>query len=98
MTANEPVLGPGSGNTDPDWIITDPGPKVSPAMLGVELRAERAGGGIGRVYTIDSHVRRRVGQHHRRRHDGDRPARPGSLSLEPSASGFRERRGWRATA
>lgn len=54
VTANEPVLGPGSGNTDPDWIITDPGPKVSPAMLGVELRAERAGGGIGRVYTIDT--------------------------------------------
>jgi len=54
VTANEPVLGPGSGNTDPDWIITDPGPKVSPAMLGVELRAERAGGGTGRVYRIDT--------------------------------------------
>jgi len=54
VTANEPVLGPGSGNTDPDWIITDPGPKVSPAMLGVELRAERAGGGTGRVYRIDA--------------------------------------------
>jgi hypothetical protein len=54
VTANEPVLGPGSGNTDPDWVITDPGPKVSPAMLGVELRAERAGGGTGRVYRIDT--------------------------------------------
>jgi hypothetical protein len=54
VTANEPVLGPGSGNTDPDWVITDPGPKVSPAALGVELRAERAGGGTGRVYRIDT--------------------------------------------
>jgi HYR domain len=52
VTANEPVLGPGSGNTDPDWVITDPGPKVSPAVLGVQLRAERAGGGSGRVYQI----------------------------------------------
>jgi hypothetical protein len=46
-------LGPGSGNTDPDWVINDPGPKVSPARLGVRLRAERAGGGTGRVYTIN---------------------------------------------
>jgi hypothetical protein len=53
VTANEPVRGPGSGNTDPDWVITDPGPKVSPAVLGVALRAERAGGGEGRVYRID---------------------------------------------
>jgi len=53
VTANEPALGPGSGNTDPDWIVSEPGPKVSPAMLGVELRAERAGGGTGRVYRID---------------------------------------------
>ena len=52
VDANEPVLGPGSGNTDPDWILSDPGPKASPAMLGVQLRAERAGGGDGRVYTI----------------------------------------------
>ena len=54
VSANEPVLGPGSGNTDPDWTLSDPGPKVSPAMLGIQLRAERAGGGTGRVYTIDA--------------------------------------------
>jgi len=54
VTANEPVLGSGSGNTDPDWIITHPGPTVSPAVLGVELRAERAGGGTGRVYRIET--------------------------------------------
>jgi hypothetical protein len=53
VTSNEPVLGPGSGHTDPDWIISDPGPKVSPATLGVMLRPERAGGGSGRVYTIN---------------------------------------------
>jgi hypothetical protein len=52
VTSNEPVLGPGSGNTDPDWIINDPGPKASPARLGVQLRPERAGGGTGRIYTI----------------------------------------------
>jgi hypothetical protein len=53
VTSNEPVLGPGSGHTDPDWVITDLGPKASPATLGVQLRAERAGGGTGRVYTIN---------------------------------------------
>jgi len=53
VTSNEPVLGPGSGNTDPDWIIDDPGPKASPAHLGVLLRPERAGGGTGRIYTIN---------------------------------------------
>jgi hypothetical protein len=53
VSSNEPVLGPGSGHTDPDWVITDPGPKPSPSMLGVQLRPERAGGGTGRTYTID---------------------------------------------
>jgi hypothetical protein len=53
VTSNEPVLGPGSGNTSPDWVLNDPGPKVSPAKLGIQLRAERAGGGAGRVYTIN---------------------------------------------
>jgi hypothetical protein len=44
VSSNEPVLGPGSGHTDPDWIIIDD--------HHVQLRAERAGGGGGRVYTI----------------------------------------------
>jgi len=52
VNSNEPVLGSGSGDTSPDWIINDPGPKVSPAKLGVLLRAERMGGGTGRAYTI----------------------------------------------
>ncbi len=53
VTANEPVLGPGSGNTNPDWIISDPGPKASPATLGVQLRAERSGVLTDRVYTVN---------------------------------------------
>jgi hypothetical protein len=45
VTSNEPINGPGDGNNIPDWQIT--GAKT------VSLRAERAGTGSGRVYTID---------------------------------------------
>jgi hypothetical protein len=44
VSSNEPIFGTGSGDTGPDWAITGP--------LSVDLRAERAGGGSGRVYTI----------------------------------------------
>jgi hypothetical protein len=44
ITANEPVRGPGSGNTEYDWLITGP--------LTAQLRAERSGEGSDRVYTI----------------------------------------------
>jgi uncharacterized repeat protein (TIGR01451 family) len=44
VTSNEPVLGRGSGNTSPDWIVVDD--------HHVQLRAEREGGGSGRIYTI----------------------------------------------
>jgi len=44
VTSNEPIDGPGDGNTEPDWEST--------GDLTLSLRAERAGGGIGRVYTI----------------------------------------------
>lgn len=44
VTSNEPVDGTGDGDTAPDWIIT--------GDLTVDLRAERAGTGAGRVYTI----------------------------------------------
>lgn len=44
VTSNEPINGTGDGDTAPDWEI------VSPTR--VRLRAERAGTGTGRVYTI----------------------------------------------
>lgn len=43
VTSNQPINGPGDGNTDPDWEITGP--------LTLNLRSERAGGS-DRVYTI----------------------------------------------
>lgn len=44
VTSNEAVNGPGDGNTSPDWEIL--------GTLIVNLRAERAGSGGGRIYTI----------------------------------------------
>jgi hypothetical protein len=44
ITSSEPANGVGDGNTAPDWQIVD--------AHHVRLRAERAGGGPGRVYTI----------------------------------------------
>ncbi len=44
VTSNEAVNGGGSGNTSPDWVIT--------GDHTLKLRAERAGTGNGRVYTI----------------------------------------------
>jgi hypothetical protein len=44
VTSNEPLIGPGSGHTAPDWQIT--------GDLSVNLRAERSGAGNGRVYTL----------------------------------------------
>lgn len=44
VRSNEPVNGNGDGNTAPDWKIR--------GDLVVSLRAERAGGGSGRIYTI----------------------------------------------
>ena len=43
ITQDEPVNGPGDGNTGPDAVIQ---------THGVLLRAERAGGGNGRVYRV----------------------------------------------
>ena len=44
VTSNEPVNGTGDGDTAPDWEIVD--------AHHVRLRAERAGSGNGRIYTI----------------------------------------------
>ena len=44
ITSNEPVNGTGDGDTAPDWSIDGPAT--------VQLRAERAGGGKGSIYTI----------------------------------------------
>ena len=44
VTSNEPINGTGDGDTVPDWEIVD--------AHHVKLRAERAGTGTGRIYTI----------------------------------------------
>jgi hypothetical protein len=44
VTSNQPINGPGDGNTAPDWEITGP--------LTLNLRAERAGG-ANRLYRIE---------------------------------------------
>jgi subtilisin family serine protease len=44
VASNEPINGNGDSNTFPDWEILE--------GLNVNLRAERSGGGSGRIYTI----------------------------------------------
>ncbi len=44
VSSNEPVNGTGDGDTAPDWEIID--------NHHIRLRAERAGNGTGRIYTI----------------------------------------------
>lgn len=44
VTSNEAVDGTGDGDTSPDWEVID--------AHHLRLRAERAGGGTGRIYTI----------------------------------------------
>jgi phosphodiesterase/alkaline phosphatase D-like protein len=48
VTSNAPQNGTGDGNTSPDWVIT--------GNLTLQLRAERAGSGNGRIYTITVEV------------------------------------------
>jgi hypothetical protein len=49
VTSNRPAPGSGRGNDRPDVIISDRGPKTSPARLGVLLRADR----VGHTYRIN---------------------------------------------
>ena len=44
VASNEPVNGTGDGDTGPDWQVLDD--------HRLQLRAERAGNGSGRVYTV----------------------------------------------
>jgi hypothetical protein len=44
VSSNEPPSGTGDGHTSPDWEVVD--------AHHVQLRAERSGGGDGRIYTI----------------------------------------------
>jgi hypothetical protein len=44
VASNEPANGAGDGNTASDWQVLSP--------THVQLRAERAGGGSGRIYTL----------------------------------------------
>jgi hypothetical protein len=44
VTSNEPVNGTADGDTAPDWIVED--------NHHIQLRAERAANGTGRIYTI----------------------------------------------
>jgi len=44
ITSNEPVNGTGDGDTSPDWEVVD--------AHHIRLRAERAGNGNGRIYTV----------------------------------------------
>jgi hypothetical protein len=50
VKSSEPILGTGDGDTAPDW--TDPVVDQVNGVITVNLRAERAGGGPGRTYTI----------------------------------------------
>ena len=52
VTSSEPPNDTGDGNTEPDIM----GVEIGTEDYGFRLRAERAGGGVGRVYTVTYRV------------------------------------------
>ncbi len=52
VTSNEPENGTGDGDVAPDWVIKTTGWVATGSSMFVDLRAERAGSGTGRIYTI----------------------------------------------
>jgi len=50
VTSNEPPNGTGDGDKWPDW--TEPVIDQATGVISFDLRAERSGLGVGRVYTI----------------------------------------------
>lgn len=57
VTSDEAVNGEGDGNTDPDWeVVQNPD-----GSFDVWVRAERAGGGDGRLYTVTATATDRSG-------------------------------------
>lgn len=52
VTSNEDINGTGDGNTDSDWEVIDNGD----GSYDVYVRAERAGVGDGRIYTITANA------------------------------------------
>lgn len=53
VSSNEPINGVGDGDTDPDYIVLDNVPGAAGQYVShLQLRAERAAGGTGRIYTV----------------------------------------------
>ncbi len=50
VASNEPQNGQGDGDTSPDW--TAPVIDQINGTISLKLRAERSGGGNGRIYTV----------------------------------------------
>jgi len=53
VSSNEPINGVGDGDTDPDYVVLDNVEGASGQYIShLQLRAERAAGGTGRIYTV----------------------------------------------
>lgn len=61
VTSDEPIEGTGDGDTAPDWVIKSASWVATGSPMLVDLRAERAQSGDGRVYTITVECRDTAG-------------------------------------